>query len=664
MVILVKKYHIMKKNLFSNFNALLLVAIFFPLISFSQVEVKWTSNFNSNVLWQEVTSLGNLIVSTQNELCGIDIETGQINWSNPTHARLSRAAYRELPNSPFFTVSTDNTLRMADQFTGKEVFNSISAGVADIKDYFLLYNTEKILVAGSDLAKNPVMVAINMSDGSIAWSVNEKFGRIVAVNELENNDLLIVTLFNNYKIKASSGDIVWKEANSEEAKKIGNMGAFGALMQDVAANLTEDVDFNMLFFKEPGQDVFYLASEQESKSSMTSSTGEPNMIYTNNYNAYNLSDGSLVWPTPLEVKGKLSQVAFLENGILVMPDDGNRTMINLFEYKTHEGLWGKKGRGIPIKGGIYDFMDSGNGILLVSHTTNNDFLNFLDPVNGIITFDKPVKVEGSVVGIVPLANSILYITTSSINILDQNTGTLKWSKSIATQPALTAEYDGKIYALDNRTGTIKVIDKATEEVSELSGNGINFEGGEWPTKIEVMEDGIFLSSEQNAAKIGFDGSEKFMAYYPAPREAGWKRALLYAASVRAAYIGASSYYVAGAMASAENDIRKEDAVAGEMVGQIGDAYGELGNAAAGFAGDAFRMANARKKATQSGRDFMFIMSKRDKDILLLKVSKYTGEVDGEILLGKDREPVYAVDDITGQVYYLTGDNEITSYQVK
>jgi hypothetical protein len=70
------------------------------------------------------------------------------------------------------------------------------------------------------------------------------------------------------------------------------------------------------------------------------------------------------------------------------------------------------------------------------------------------------------------------------------------------------------------------------------------------------------------------------------------------------------------------------------------------------------------KATQSGRDFMFIMSKQDKDIALLKVSKLTGKIEGRIDLGKDREPIYAVDDITGQVYYLTGENELTSYQVK
>ena len=79
---------------------------------------------------------------------------------------------------------------------------------------------------------------------------------------------------------------------------------------------------------------------------------------------------------------------------------------------------------------------------------------------------------------------------------------------------------------------------------------------------------------------------------------------------------------------------------------------------------AFKQANARYKATMSGRNFMFIMSKPDKNIELLKVSKSTGKVKGRIDLGKDKEPIYAVDDITGQVYYCLGDKSLTSYHVR
>lgn len=654
----------MKKNNANKFCLLLFVLALFPILSFSQVEVKWNKELASNIIWQEVSSLGNLIVCSGDALMGINTETGEINWSKSEHAGIPRHLYRELPNSPFFTIENNNVIYLIDQFSGDEVFNSTKAGIAEIKDYFLMYNSDAILVAGNNTAKEPVMLSVKMSDGSLSWTMNEKFGRIVAANELGNDELLIVTLFNNYKLNASTGKIIWKEVNSKEAAQVNKLGAFGDLMKAAAENLTSDMDIQLRYYRNPGGDVFYLGSQQEKQSATTTSSGEPSISYTNNYNAYNISDGSLVWDSDLEVKGMLSQVAFLDNGILILPDDGNRTKINLFDYKTKTGLWGKKGRGIAIKGGIYDYLDSGDGILLVSRTSSNNFLNYLDPKAGVITFEKPVKVDGSVVGIVPLSNSILYITTTSMNILDQTNGLLKWKKSIQTNPELTAEYNGKIYAYDYKTGTVKVVDKETEAVKDLSSTVIDFQGKETPRRLEVMEDGVFLHSDQNVAKISFDGTLKFNEYYAAPREAGWKRALLYAEAVRAAYIGAASYYVSGSMAYAEEDVRQEDAVAGEMVSVIGDAYGELGDAATSYAGAAFKQANARMKATKSGRDFMFIMSKKEKDIVLLKVSKITGKVEGEISLGKDREPIYAVDDITGQVYYLTGDKELTSYQVK
>lgn len=634
------------------------------LTGFAQVEVKWTTELPADILWQEVTALGNLIVSSDNQLAGIDTETGEIRWSKPEHAGLNRGAFNELPNSPFFTMTTNNSIHLIDQLSGDEVFDSYKAGISSIEDYFLLYNSDAILVAGKGVDDEPLMVSVKMSDGKVSWTMKEKFGRIIAATELGNNELLIVTLFNNYKLNASTGTIIWKEASSEAAAQTAKLGALGDIMKALAENIAKEMEFDLRYYRPEGSDVFYLGSQQESQSSMTSSSGEPVVNYTNVYIAFNINDGSLVWNEPLEVKGKLSQVIFLDNGILVLPNDGNRTKINLYDYKIHAGIWGKKGRGIAIKGGIYDYLDAGDGILLVSQTSSKNFLNYLDPNTGTITFEKPVKVAGMVVGIVPLSTGILYITTESMNILDQASGRLKWSKSITTTPQLTAEYDGEIFAFDSKSRLLKVVDMDNETVNELASIQLKFEGKEVPRKLEVMDDGIFIHSDQNVAKFNFDGSLIFQEYYPAPREPGWKRALLYAEAVRGAYIGASSYYISGTMAAVENEVRQEDAVAGELVSQIGDAYGELGAQASSYASSAFKQANARKKATLSTRDFMLIMSKQDKTIQLLKVSKSNGQIDGAIELGKDREPIYAVDDVTGQVYYRTGNRTLTSYMVK
>jgi hypothetical protein len=54
-----------------------------------------------------------------------------------------------------------------------------------------------------------------MSDGNLSWSLEEKFGSIINVNELDNQELLIVTLFNNYKLNNDRGAIIWKNTNSK-----------------------------------------------------------------------------------------------------------------------------------------------------------------------------------------------------------------------------------------------------------------------------------------------------------------------------------------------------------------------------------------------------------------------------------------------------------------
>ncbi len=646
-----------------NYFFFLLLIILSTLSTYAQVEVKWTKDLQGDILWEEVTSLGNLIVSTNNNLLGINSETGEVRWGKNEFAGLRRDAFEELPNSPFFTITTANGIFAFDQISGNEVFNSRKAGINIIDDYFLLYNSDAILVAGKDAGGQPLMLAVKMSDGNLSWTLNEKFGRIIAVNELGNDEILIVTFFNHYKINTSNGKIIWKEANSEEAAKIEKMGALGALMKSAAENMAKDMEFDLRYYRHEGSDVFYLASEKESKSTMTSSSGEPIITYSNIYFAFNINDGSMVWKEPLEVKGKLGHVIFREDGILVLPDDGNRTKINLYDYNTKEGLWGKKGNGIPIKGGVYDYLDAGDGILLVTQTSSNNYLNYLDPKTAGITFDKPVKIDGRVIGIVPLSRGILYITTEEMNILDQSTGVLKWTKSINTNPQLTAEQDGKIYAFDTKSRTLKVVDKSRETARELSATQLKFEGGESPTKLEVMDDGIFIHSDQNVAKFNFTGSLIYQDYFPAPREPGWKRALLYAEAIRGAYIGAQAYYVSGAMAAIEDPVRQEDAVAGEVVHQIGKAYGELGDQASSYAKEAYALASARHKATMSARDFMLIMSKQEKDIQLLKINKSNGKADGFIDLGKDREPIYAVDDVTGLVYYSSGNRTLTCYKL-
>ena len=89
--------------------------------------------------------------------------------------------------------------------------------------------------------------------------MNEKFGRIIAARELSANEILIVTLFNNYKLDAATGKIIWKEANSTESAQVAQLGALGAFLKEAVENLTKDQEIDLRFYQPPGSDIFYLS---------------------------------------------------------------------------------------------------------------------------------------------------------------------------------------------------------------------------------------------------------------------------------------------------------------------------------------------------------------------------------------------------------------------
>jgi len=55
----------------------------------AQLKETWSSSFDKEVNWQIVTSLGNYIVQTDSGLFGIQNETGEVIWHDPSFTDLS-----------------------------------------------------------------------------------------------------------------------------------------------------------------------------------------------------------------------------------------------------------------------------------------------------------------------------------------------------------------------------------------------------------------------------------------------------------------------------------------------------------------------------------------------------------------------------------------------
>lgn len=639
---------------------LLPVLLGIALSTIAQLSPSWTTEYSGVLNFQTVTATGTYLVSTSNSLSAYDMENGNLIWTNNEITGISQDQLEEVSGSPLILIRQGSEVKILDPFDGTVKFSSSTAGFTEVEFEQMMYQTNGILVAGK---KNdtPSMLMVDLGTGDIRWEIDEKFGRLITAREFSDKEMLVVALFNTYRLSSEDGSIIWKVASSAEAARMQDAGALGALFQGMAEEMSKDHEFVIEFYEQPDRGIFIIAAEEANEVTAAGSSEETRIEYKNSYTAFRSDDGSRIWENTITMDGKLGDVAFYKNGAIIMPDDGNKTTINYYTFTSDEGQWGNKGRGIKIKGGVYDHIDTGKGILLVAGTYDNTFLSFLDPSTGNLTFDKPVKVSGRVMQIYESSKGIGFATTEEFNILNTSTGELVLSKSLDTHPGLVQQKDNSIYIFDTKRLLLNKVDPGTGEVTELTAEKLKFNGKENPEALELRDNGILLTSEQNIALYGEDGNLKFHEYYEAPGESGLKKALLVAQAVRAAYIGANAYVAAGTLQAAAPQVAEEDAVSGALVQGFGTMYEELGNSASDFAKESLQRATARFKATAETRDYMIMLSKVDKDNKLLKVSKNTGEVEASIDLGKEKEPKYAVDEVTGKIFNQTGENQIACY---
>jgi hypothetical protein len=639
----------------------LAIAMVISLFANAQIQEAWSSSFEKAINWQMVTALGNHIVQTNSGLYGIDYDSGDILWHNPQFSNLEEASFEELENSPFAKVETRSGLFFINTFDGATVFSSTESGVNKVKEHFVLYRSNSIVVSGKSADGENIAVSVDIGSGKVLWKSQEDFGRIVDIVELSDSELLGITLFKNLRVNSRTGDIIWSNENSEESKQLSSMGGFGNLLKKAAETMSEQVEINLDFALHSSLKYFVIGTEEENDNiGMSSSSGNQIPTYTSSYRAYDIATGEQLWKKPVSVKGRLGHSTWVGENLLILPFGRNNSKVNLIDMQTGQGLWGKKGRGVAIKGGIYSYTPTENGMLVITTRNDKNFLNYLDTQQGVFTFDKTIKVKGYVGYTLTTDHGILYATEREMNIVNTSTGDLFWDKDIKVHYSLIQRAGDQLFFFNDKTQSISGLDLNTGQVAMNGSTAISFKEGEGPSGIEIRDRGILLSSDQNFALYDFDGNQVYQSYFPSPREEGWKRALLYAGTIYTGYVSAVSGMASGAFQSASSQFSPES-VEGQTFASIGQSYGEMSASAGEVAGLAFNAANKRFKATKQARDYVMVLTKSDAGIELAKVNKDTGENEKSIFLGKNRKPNYAIDMVEGIVFLESEKTSIKKY---
>jgi len=651
----------------------------------------WSTKFKSPINWQRVHSLGYVIVGTNDGLYGVDPHDGKVLWENKNFPALSSANFEEVSGTEFVTIAyksnSSSTIPMqaiVEVINGKTLFDSQKESIGVLSRH-VLPSAGKLLVIGMR-PKNLVasLFMYDIATGKQVWANDELFkvegtgkgllGKLQKMGdelsslqaltsepyELDQNSLLLTHPNYVMRINSSTGEVTWK--NKIEASK-----------------------HAQIHFSPYKKGIVYVGTDIESSTGSgftTTSGGEssPQKFYYNLYYAYDVKSGVPVWKQPARENDLLNQVIPHEKGLIICPRSSQKPTINLVNYETGETTWGKKGKGIKAEGSVVSYIETKQGILITTafdNAWNNKaeeyFLNIIDPNTGTLKYAKPIKLKGDLVKSELTSKGLLFTTTREVNILDTSTGSLLWPTSIEAGNPFNSDVPRPFPTGDNGTGKMFVYSpkqKALFEVDKQAGTSrqvtttkVEFEGKEFPGAIDISTDGVIMMSEQNIMKLDPNGSVKYHKYYEAPREPALMRALLAAQAVRAAYIGtvAGAYSAAFAQAS-----HQSNDPTGKAVGQeFSKGFGELSNAGFAYSANAMKQFNARYKASSSTPNFMIMMTKQEKKgNQLVQVNKANGEIMNAIDIKNDKEPEYEVDQIYNNVYYRTSASELVCYKLK
>lgn len=123
----------------------------------------WNVHFESDILWQQVTPLGNLVINTSGGLYGIDGQTGQKSWEINRFGNLPPDSYRPLPGTFFAEIVLPDAIVILNPYNGRIIGDTKKAGFKDVVAKNLLYEAGTKALEGRKFA----LVRVSKADGEI-----------------------------------------------------------------------------------------------------------------------------------------------------------------------------------------------------------------------------------------------------------------------------------------------------------------------------------------------------------------------------------------------------------------------------------------------------------------------------------------------------------------
>lgn len=611
-----------------NLNQLILLFVSVLSIPIVQAQKSETPNYKydlgGNIEKMILTDSGVLLVTHGSGLAGIKPGQEGLVFNFDDYGKVKEEELNIVPNTPYVMVGQTGfggisaKQSVIDVVSGQRVFDTKANGWKAAAQPTLILPENKLIVTGQRTSKENFAQAVGIYD--MATGKEEKlftlkgFDMMVGRPSIIDGGLIIPAGKGLIRIDLATGNESW-------TMKLKNVA-----------------------FVEPAEDgksMYAFVSLNSGK----------------NQEVHKVSaSGTAMWADGNKVKGTVSNFQITPKGLAIVSDvaDGGNSVlaakgqsnISFLSASTGEDLWEKAPK---TKGYVQHFYVMDDGILFGIAEGGINKISF----EGNTLFKKPLNTGENIHTMALTKQGVIYITDEDANIINLTTGESIWNKPIKYKraKAVTSTYDAahKRYLISTGEEMI-AIDENSGDISTLATYA--FEEKEDPTHLEVRNDGLLLSSDQNVMMLNFDGSKKFHEYYASPGKSTFAKIAFGVLAVASTAMAMQTAAVAGANKNAIGQYNDY----GAQMKRESDMYAAIGSAS-------FAEMSRRFKATAATQDAQFILTKLDDGVGLAKVNKDSGKVDKEIVL-KDKKPEYEVDEFGGFLYYKASANSIYSYNLQ
>ena len=648
---------------------------------YAQKSTDWTKNFPSKINWYKISDAGTLVVATKDGLYGISAQDGSEVWKNDDIENIQESNYDPIEGTPYAALSkaglTKSVNNIVDLVTGKIVANTKDLGLRTVSKRIYLMKSNKVLFYGGSDKGAMLLVLADLSTGQKIWEQEKIFSKnseqIVSQAGETADAIFIATNKNIYKLKKETGEVVYNIAMKSDLS--------------IAAPEPEKGGFGKMFSM--GKTMDKAAGKM---ATLTSAEffqhSDPNIIYFWNQDiltAFNVADGKEVWKR-VELPSPIANILFDEHGMLVATAEKTQEDVQKASEKGHgligkikKSSAGKKNRAtllcldmatgaekwnsdVELQGDVIAYKLSGKKLILATaRDQGTNFISIVDLDAGKSITKKPLSIKGTVNDLQIVPQGLYFRTTDQINILDLESGDKTWKKGFAVNNCSGQNADAKtgyVYA----NGVVYKVDFEKGDLNEWV-TGIKFDNKEEPTSLQLRENGVLLTSDQNARLYDYDGKQVFHTYEQPPgRTLAGKLtsglgALTCAAisaqqMAQSAQMSYSKGYYGSTNSSTDNSIKNANTNASNF---------------GGAAVESFKSISKRFSATKQANNFMAMLTNfgggnTAKEAGVMMIDKTNGKEIRKIILGDKKDPDYQMDELGRVVYYKANGSEISGFR--